>query len=502
MTTFMVASLQTTNATPTAFPILQQVHVKDRLTAVAMERQIHKTLVTQALDMTPAAFLAFCAYGAQTVGVIRNIPQLREPPSKGQTNEANYDTSSATAACLLAVENMLNPGPTDLNTGGIYVLVSTAFIPVETEKDGHKSLPETYLSLRSRPPKHGKMDPMDLLLRLQQQTFKINASAGPLVLLYNGLTLELLNNASIAFQCFHTSDCPVEPRPRRHLATSAQTAVTLISGLAYPLRATDFLSALALDPINDALLSSMGSCFPLRPLPHSQDPPEGRPMDKISTFCILWKHGQSPAAINTNVLQPLCAATTGEINVIQTLLPGMGQYALYAHTLTNSDNMFVLEYAAQPRNVTDPRETYILQNIPNTAIPTPIPPSLAPSPQTALSPPSSLTLTPTTTDATQRILDSLQHQQTQLDRFANFMAMSALSSITSQIYILTDLRATARRELDSMLDSWSADDPAIGPETERVQSLDRKLKELETQRDLLSPPPSQQSPNPPPPTLL
>ena len=125
--------------------------------------------------------------------------------------------------------------------------------------------------------------------------------------MYNGLTLELLNQAGIAFQCFQTTDSLVAARPRRHLATAAPVPVTLVTGLVYPLRTTDFLTALALNPINLSLLPSIGGCFPLRP-PYSR-----RESNRVSTFCILWKHGQSPAAINTNILLPLWGAATGEI---------------------------------------------------------------------------------------------------------------------------------------------------------------------------------------------
>ena len=51
--TFMVAALTIDKAPPMAFPILQRVYVTDRITAVQQDRAQPRTLVTQALDMTP-----------------------------------------------------------------------------------------------------------------------------------------------------------------------------------------------------------------------------------------------------------------------------------------------------------------------------------------------------------------------------------------------------------------------------------------------------------------
>ena len=501
--TFMAAALHTADTPPMAFPILQRIFVKDRLSLVQLDRTKTKCLVTQALDMTPADFLAFCAFGAHTVGVIRNIPQLNESSDGGLRDSDGLNSSSATAACLLATENLLNPGPTDPNTSGVCVLVCTAYIPYGLDIDGQKTMPESYLSIRTRPPRYGEVNPMDLLLKLQQQTFQINASAGPIVLAYNGLTLELLNQEGIAFQCFHKTDSLVAARPRRHMATAASVPVTMVTGLVHPLRTTDFLTALALNPINISLLTSIGSCFPLRP------PFSGRKQTaQVSTFCILWKHGLCPTSIATDVLLALSADGSQDcIEVTQTLLPGMDQFAIYAHTLTNSSDMFIHEYNAHPRTITDPRETYILQALPNTVTPptmhthhstlVPTPPTTDPCTTATQSPSSSLTTTASTAnDNTALILASIQHQQAQFDRFAHFMSFTAQSALTTQTFVLTDLLATAQRELDTAVDTWGIDSPAIQAESDRVFSLKQKLNELEAQRELLNP--QRQTPTIPP----
>ena len=260
---FMVAPTHKIGcAFPVAFPILQKVFIKDILTG---QSDRPKTMVTQALEMTPTDFLEFCAFGASTVAVVRNIPQFNSPTYGGITDADGLETCSAAAACLLATENMLNPGTSDPMDSGMCVLVSTAYIPYGRDEHGEKTMAESFLSIRSRPPRHSKPDPIDLLLRQQQQTFQINATAGPLVLLYNGLTLELLNQAGIAYSCFHTTDSLVAARPRRHVATAASMQVTIVTGLVYPLRMTDFLTTFAQDTTNASLLPSIGCCFPLRP---------------------------------------------------------------------------------------------------------------------------------------------------------------------------------------------------------------------------------------------
>jgi hypothetical protein len=76
------------------------------------------------------------------------------------------------------------------------------------------------------------------------------------------------------------------------------------------------------------------------------------------------------------------------------------------------------------------------------------------------------------------------------------MSFTAQSALTTQTFVLTDLLATAQRELDTAVDTWGTDSPAIQAESDRVSSLKQKLDELEAQRELLNP--QRQTPTIPP----
>ena len=485
--TFTVAPIHKLELKVLTFPMIQRIHVRDADNTM-------RTAITQALDTTPGDYIAFCSFGARTVAVVRNVPQPLSPTDGGIRDADGLDSSSSTAACLLTVENMLNPGPTDPTCSGTYVLIATAFVDHgQPTGDRPQKTPEVFLTIRSRPPRQGHPDPDILLLQQQQQTFAINTTAGPAVMLFNGFTLELFNCASIAYDCFQTTNSLIPARPRRHPATSVSLATSIFSGLLYHLSTSDFLTAFALDPLNTPLLQSIGGCFPIRP-PYS---PKKDPVQEPATFCILWKHGQCPASVSVTALQIFSSPVVRgdrKVTVSHASLPGMSPFDTYTPFLTNTNDLFSQEYEAQPRTVVDPRETTVLatptthspSNTTAAAVVRPAP-GVDSNPAPTLANPTSSTTSLTTASSSdsQRILEVLTRQQAQLGAMASFMARSALSSTINQIFLVQDLLQKAQEELANIVDTYGENSTECLTDRARVEAISTKLQELEADRDAL-----------------
>jgi hypothetical protein len=172
----------------------------------------------------------------------------------------------------------------------------------------------------------------------------------------------------------------------------------------------------------------------------------------------------------------------------------MNSFDVYTPFLSNHSDLFTQEYEAQPRTVTDPRESTVLA-IPATVMPDKSPiadstTSATPSDGTAvtvsttLSPPTT-TLTPVSTTDTQRILDALAIQQAQLGALASFMTRNALMTTENQIFVVRDLIDKAREDLANIVDQYGADSNESAADSARVSSLAVKLASLEEDRDAL-----------------
>jgi hypothetical protein len=151
--------------------------------------------------------------------------------------------------------------------------------------------------------------------------------------------------------------------------------------------------------------------------------------------------------------------------------------------MTNTADLFLLEYEAQPRTLVDPRETATLAapNPPTTALSQAMGSGL----QAVRAPVSAMVSPPLSAPDTSLILEKLEQQHNHMHMLTQLWATSAQSAIGTQIFTLRDLLTNARRELTNLLDIYASDASEVAEEVERVRSLERKLGDLEAEEGRL-----------------
>jgi hypothetical protein len=155
----------------------------------------------------------------------------------------------------------------------------------------------------------------------------------------------------------------------------------------------------------------------------------------------------------------------------------------------HSDDLFVMEYNAQPRSLVDPREA---------ALSTPSAPPVE-IPQTSRASSTDTTLvsgscatTPTTivgsghTNANAdygRLLAMMEQQQRNIGALTHMWGVTALSGVSSQIFIIKDMLGRATEELQAVADLYPGeqDHEQVVHAQSRVHSLTTKLAELDAE---------------------